>query len=235
LAFTLAEVLITLAIIGIIAAITIPSIVANHKKTALETQFAKAYRTLSQAVNLAVAEHGEMETWAWQEAYTQEEQDNFVKTYLLPYFNVQKFCSATNPNTGCFPDVMYKYLNGADWTPFATNAASKVLLADGMAIQFSFVSSCYANKRRCLGFNVDINGYVPPNVHGIDVHTFDIYPQTGEFLPYGINLERSYNEATGSYTKLTEEQTNSKCGKGTSGDFCAAKIISEGFKMNYDW
>ena len=40
--FTLAEVLITLAIIGIIAAITIPSIVANHQKKALETQFTKA-------------------------------------------------------------------------------------------------------------------------------------------------------------------------------------------------
>jgi len=60
----LAEVLITLAIIGVIAAITIPSIVANHQKKTLETQFAKAYRTLTNAVNLAVVDHGDFNL-AW--------------------------------------------------------------------------------------------------------------------------------------------------------------------------
>jgi len=88
-------VLITLAIIGIIAAITIPSIVANHQKRTLETQFAKSYRTLSQAVNLAVAEHGGIETWDWKETWTAEERDAFVKKYLLPYLNQEKTLNLT--------------------------------------------------------------------------------------------------------------------------------------------
>ena len=95
--FTLAEVLITLAVIGIIAAITIPSLLANHQKRTLETQFAKAYRTLSTAVQLAVAEHGEISTWDWKNAegaMSLEEQDAFVKKYFLPHLNVMKFCPA---------------------------------------------------------------------------------------------------------------------------------------------
>lgn len=49
LAFTLAEVLITLGIIGIVAAITIPQLVNNYKAKRLRTQFLKSYSTIQQA------------------------------------------------------------------------------------------------------------------------------------------------------------------------------------------
>ena len=42
-AFTLAEVLITLGIIGIVAAMTIPTLVSNYQKKVLKTQFTKKY------------------------------------------------------------------------------------------------------------------------------------------------------------------------------------------------
>lgn len=45
-AFTLAEVLITLAIIGVVAALTIGVVVKNYQQTALKTQFKKVYSTL---------------------------------------------------------------------------------------------------------------------------------------------------------------------------------------------
>ena len=54
--FTLAEVLITLAIIGIVAALTIPTVVANYNKHAQYTAFMKMYNTLSNAFSLASAE-----------------------------------------------------------------------------------------------------------------------------------------------------------------------------------
>ena len=47
-AFTLAEVLITLGIIGVIAAMTIPTLTANYRHKVLETQFKKHYSVLSQ-------------------------------------------------------------------------------------------------------------------------------------------------------------------------------------------
>ena len=41
-AFTLAEVLITLGIIGVVAAMTMPALIANHRKTVLKTQFSSS-------------------------------------------------------------------------------------------------------------------------------------------------------------------------------------------------
>ena len=47
-AFTLAEVLITLGIIGVVAALTIPSLIAAHKAHRLRAQFLKSYSTVQQ-------------------------------------------------------------------------------------------------------------------------------------------------------------------------------------------
>ena len=52
-AFTLAEVLITLGIIGVVAALTIPNVVSNYKKKVVETRLAKLYSVLNQAVELS--------------------------------------------------------------------------------------------------------------------------------------------------------------------------------------
>lgn len=61
--FTLAEVLITLAIVGIVAGMTIPSILAGNHKTELEARFAESYSIIMHAVNMAVAQNGPIETW----------------------------------------------------------------------------------------------------------------------------------------------------------------------------
>ena len=49
-AFTLAEVLITLGIIGVVAAFTLPNLIANYKKNSTVEQLKVAYSTLNQAV-----------------------------------------------------------------------------------------------------------------------------------------------------------------------------------------
>ena len=54
-AFTLAEVLITLGIIGVVAALTMPALIANYQQKALKTQYAKAYSNLFNAIKLAQA------------------------------------------------------------------------------------------------------------------------------------------------------------------------------------
>ena len=48
LGFTLAEVLITLGIIGVVAAMTIPNLIATHKAKRFRTQFLKSYSTIQQ-------------------------------------------------------------------------------------------------------------------------------------------------------------------------------------------
>jgi prepilin-type N-terminal cleavage/methylation domain-containing protein len=60
-AFTLAEVLITLAIIGVVAALTIPTVVRNYQKQETITRLKKAYSALANTTNLAMAEYGPLE------------------------------------------------------------------------------------------------------------------------------------------------------------------------------
>jgi len=232
--FTLAEVLITLAIIGVIAAITIPSIVANHQKTALEAQFAKSYRTLQQAVNLAIAEHGSFDTWDWQDSYTREEKDAFVKKYFTPYLNIVKVCPAgESATTGCLPDISYKYLDNNQTVIDTKNP--EAVLADGTTMAFAFKGNCLKNKTRCLAFDVDLNGEKKPNTIGRDVFGFDFYAASNEFLPQGMVITaEKFNEETQSYTKRSYEEVNEACSSGGSGAWhCCAKVVMDGFKINY--
>ncbi len=62
-AFTLAEVLITLGIIGVVAALTIPTLVQSYKKSVVETRLAKFYSMMNQAIRLSEVENGEFKTW----------------------------------------------------------------------------------------------------------------------------------------------------------------------------
>ena len=49
-AFTLAEVLIVLGIVGVVAALTLPSLITNYKVKVLKTQFKKMDSTIRQAL-----------------------------------------------------------------------------------------------------------------------------------------------------------------------------------------
>lgn len=62
-AFTLAEVLITLGIIGVVAAITMPTLISNHKKRVVETKLQKAYSMIAQAMKFSENEHGDSDMW----------------------------------------------------------------------------------------------------------------------------------------------------------------------------
>ena len=88
-AFTLAEVLITLAIIGIVAALTIPSLITKYKKTVTVNKLKKFYSVMSNATNLAIAEYGPMENWdGFSSARNPEEVKNWFHKYLKPYVKI---------------------------------------------------------------------------------------------------------------------------------------------------
>ncbi|MEE3349708.1 MAG: type II secretion system protein [Candidatus Gastranaerophilaceae bacterium] len=63
-AFTLAEVLITLGIIGVVAAMTLPTLIQNHRKHEVETKLAKIYSVVNQAIKLSTVEYGEPQYWS---------------------------------------------------------------------------------------------------------------------------------------------------------------------------
>lgn len=100
-AFTLAEVLITLGIIGIVAAMTLPTMIMNHRKQVTVNKVKKFYTVMSQATNSAIAEYGSMEDWqGFTTTKNGEEMQNWFDTYLKPYLKVIDEFVKTDEGTG---------------------------------------------------------------------------------------------------------------------------------------
>ena len=82
--FTLAEVLITLAIIGVVAALTIPAVVSNYQKQQFYTKFMKEYNVLSNALFLANADYGVIQNWNCSKDLSFDIEE-CIDTYFLAY------------------------------------------------------------------------------------------------------------------------------------------------------
>jgi prepilin-type N-terminal cleavage/methylation domain-containing protein len=82
-AFTLAEVLITLAIIGVVAALTVPTVIRNYQERQTVAALKKAYAHLSQAFNMATIEKGAISTWSLENCDT-------VLDIIEPYLKITK-------------------------------------------------------------------------------------------------------------------------------------------------
>ena len=125
-AFTLAEVLITLGIIGVVAALTIPTLIANAEKSSIISKVEKDYAMLSQvSMSLANENGGTLEN-----VFTSD--PNLMYTQYLAKFKTVKACANTS---GCFPlGIDYYNIQGSDiWgSPIDSNSTLyKFILADG--------------------------------------------------------------------------------------------------------
>lgn len=111
--FTLAEVLITLGIIGVVAAMTIPTLMTNYQKHYTETQLVKFYSMMNQTLRMSVAENGDPDGWIIpNKSYTSDETIELLKTYILPYMKnlgVEK-CTRKNATNSIASNVPCIYL-----------------------------------------------------------------------------------------------------------------------------
>lgn len=89
-AFTLAEVLITLGIIGIVAAMTIPTLISSYNKKIVETNLVKFYSSINNAIALSEIDNGGVTTW---EAYpeTAEGKKNWFEKYIASYLKIADY------------------------------------------------------------------------------------------------------------------------------------------------
>ncbi|MDR1327286.1 MAG: type II secretion system GspH family protein [Heliobacteriaceae bacterium] len=105
--FTLAEVLITLGIIGVVAALTMPAIVQNYKRQVATSRIKKFVSTINQAFLSASAEKGDYEDWSLsgQNTYTGAYQflTEYVTSYI-EYFNITQSDSTS---------AVLKFLDGS--------------------------------------------------------------------------------------------------------------------------
>ena len=87
--FTLAEVLVTLGIIGIVAAMTMPALMTNYRKTVTVNKVKKFYSVMSQATNTAIAINGSMGDWdGFTSHHNGKEVQQWFDKYLKPHIKV---------------------------------------------------------------------------------------------------------------------------------------------------
>ena len=179
-AFTLAEVLITLSILGVVAAIMIPSTVKNIKNRLAITQLKRTYSIVNNALNQMFIIEGYPETWndipSTAGAYNRN-RSNYLGEKMAKYLPVQKYCGSTND---CFTKTeKFKTLKG-DKEFIFYSAFGRTLLKNGAAVAYNFKILPNSNDYQYNGLGylgavyIDINGTKAPNRKGYDIFTFNI-------------------------------------------------------------
>ena len=218
-AFTLAEVLLTLAIIGVVAALTIPAVVTKVTKDQYVVGLKKAYNTLKAVEREAIQEHGSLENWSWS---TGGDPTADFEKYFLPRFDVLKNCGATTEE-GCFATGL-TFLNGITWGNLNDTLHYKIVTSDGMSWAYYKTGNTSPLAYRGVFF-VDVNGLKGPNRMGRDIFRFYIFPSNLGINPYG-----SYD--WDGITPISTSDVDSECSTSSSGSYCATKVLTEG-AMNY--
>ena len=210
--FTLAEVLITLGIIGVVAAITMPTLINNYKEKATVNKVKKFYSMISQTYLLSVKDNEHADSWNVGNGYSATTARQLA-SYLKPYLKIQKDCGTSS---GCLGyKSVVKLLKGSNHdTNYDTNSNYyKVILMDGSAMWFRGATTyCKTTdggiSNTCGVFLYDVNGSKEPNTIGIDIFVFLLTPQ-------------------GIYPSF-----NNDCNKTSAGWGCSQYIIQKG-NMNY--
>ena len=125
-AFTLAETLITLGIIGLVAALTIPCLMSAYRKKVIETKLVKFYTTMNQAIKLAEYDYDDRSGWdELGKGFIQDDDGNdtatpvaeaWVKKYLIPYIKADtKIRNAYGKIELYFQDGSMVAISSASW------------------------------------------------------------------------------------------------------------------------
>ncbi len=184
--FTLAEVLITLGIIGVVAAMTMPVLINKYQEIVTVTKVKKFYSLISQALQLSFIDNGYPENWDGTSGGIYEKIKPYLKT-------LDSCCEACTPEISCDKikiqaDSM-TYLNGDKWSVEYNNKSyPKLILSDGTAMWFRGAGSpsrnnCdndtstnnpeYGAGNVCGLFWIDTNGLdKAPNRLGKDIFSF---------------------------------------------------------------
>lgn len=184
-AFTLAEVLITLGIIGVVAALTIPTLVNNYRKKQFETGLKKEYSVLLQALDMYKQDN---ETPLKKED-TEQSHGEF-KNKIKPYLKILVDCGdeqAGKYEAKCVQNGYYTQDKKYTYKTYSGNIANEDLFDDGQIILNDGSHLLFENvgNRGAVFVSIDVNGYNKlPNKWGEDVFTFQLM-NDGKLLPMG--------------------------------------------------
>lgn len=209
-AFTLAEVLITLVVIGVIAALTISPLINTYVESSTVSKVKKTLSILGQAKKLAEVQNGSIEGWNFNAGYTFQNVSDFWN-YLKPHITVSKDCGNS---TGCYDVDVYKLNGSPNDTSYNSSFFYKIILTDGSVLWFrpTYSDKCRSTEggveNVCAAFYYDVNGEKKPNTIAKDVFIF-------------------YMSADGVFPSLSDT-----CSKSSTGWGCTSYIIKNN-NMNY--
>ncbi len=222
-AFTLAEVLITLGIIGVVAAMTMPSLIQNARNRELESGLKKGASVIGQALNMYQAENGV--------PITADIGNHELKPEIIKYFNVLTDCGLghDDADTACIKNYGNADTNSTTYKNFTGNNTidlhkfddGQFILTDGSMILINNATSATAGAGGDINtyISVDVNGYNKrPNRLGQDLFMFQV-DDRGKLLPMGAEGTQFYDE-NDAYCSKTSTSNNNGAG-------CTYKALSD--------
>ena len=245
-AFTLAEVLITLGIIGVVTALTIPTIATKYRKYVLINKIKHTYTLLNNTLERAKVDYGtDINQWEFSGNTHLDRSTFFVEKYMLPYLNVLQYCGRSYTKKGCFAKA--KRLKGEGYksiSPVSPNHGTSFILNNGtyvyLVVGRGNGSEPEDTNRIMIDFDVD-GPNKGKNTYGYDVFMVELGGAEGynlknsanknKFLPYSYVPKRPCD-----YYVST---VHHGCNKDSiySGSMCFAYIFCNGwdFGDKYIW
>ena len=220
-AFTLIEVLITLTLLGVVAALTIPSIINRYNEKITVVKAKKMYSVLTNAFAQSQAENGPVYSWDIGDYHTETSAAK-AATLIKPHLQIKKDCGTTG--TGCFPTNITNLTGtSGSWTTYleTSNHYYRFQINNGVSIAVWSAgnTTCRTMNSKCISITVDVNGLKEPNKLGVDIFRYGVYSDLnsgGEVKP---------DQTTAEYCKY--KGVNSENGTG-----CLNWIIKKG-NMDY--
>lgn len=231
--FTLAEVLVTMGIVGLISVLTIPAIMKDYKNRVLVSSLEKTYSQLSDATKAIMAEEMAESLYKTRLATNNRKcgtDDAEGPCYFLTkYFKTTKVGCGTkafSSDNVCLGDI-YQNLDGTLKTKINNSDKDgqyEVVTTFGYCVQTTngaTICGGYNSANGIPTYIIDTNGPAEPNIAGRDLFTFDLQAD-GTVADYG-GLARTPDD----------------CGKINVDGFwgwsagCLNKVMQAGWKMNY--
>ena len=159
-AFTLAEGLITLAIIGVVASLTIPTLMKSYQKQQWITGYKSTFSIINQATHMIMADNNTALLGVFSDTQS-------MYNAYLPYLHVIKKCENQQPKGNCFASN-YQSLNGNYSVHIDEHLYNySVILSNGASLAFY---SCLHGSEIWAFIMIDVNGPKGPNIEGKDYH-----------------------------------------------------------------
>lgn len=220
-AFTLAEVLITLGIIGVVAAMTIPTLMNKTNELEYKIGLKKGYSVISQAFASLINDNG----GTAENLCTSGDYACF-RDAMGKYINFIKTCDINV--TGCWTTNNITYLNNYASTGSVYKGTPTAVLKDGSELGFEYGdSTCSSNwYSQVVGFTVcgamvlDVNGNKSPNTVGKD--QFQFWVLKDRILPFG-----SKGDAFDGQTSNSTNYCDTSSSFSGNGYYCTFKYLTE--------